>query len=63
MKEVIEQDYEQKKQKTMYASWIKLKLSCEGKGIPAPSYKTFTVPPEAETARTKERLLARAVLF
>ena len=43
MAEVLEQDYETKKQKTLYASWVKLKLSCEGKGIVAPSYKTFTV--------------------
>jgi hypothetical protein len=43
MNHVIEHDYERKKQKTMYASWIKLKLSCEEKGIPVPSYKTFTV--------------------
>jgi transposase InsO family protein len=43
IEEVIEQDYEKKKQKTMYASWIKLRLSCEEKGIPVPSYKTFTV--------------------
>jgi len=43
IEEVIEQDYEKKKQKTMYASWIKLRLSCEEKGIPIPSYKTFTV--------------------
>ena len=39
-KTVIEQDYEKNKQKTMYASWIKLKLSCDEKGIPAPTYKT-----------------------
>ena len=43
MKTVIEQDYEKKKQKTMYASWIKLKLSCDEKGIPPPTYKTFTI--------------------
>lgn len=42
-KTVIEQDYEKNKQKTMYASWIKLKLSCDEKGIPAPTYKTFTI--------------------
>jgi putative transposase len=43
MAEAFEQDYETDKQKTLYASWIKLKLSCEQKGIMAPSYKTFTV--------------------
>jgi hypothetical protein len=32
MTEAFEQDYETKKQKTLYASWIKLKLSCEKKG-------------------------------
>ncbi|HEY6252216.1 MAG TPA: transposase family protein, partial [Candidatus Angelobacter sp.] len=41
MLEVIEEDYETLKQKTRYASWIKLKLSCEGQGIQVPSYKTF----------------------
>lgn len=43
MTEVLEHDYETKKQKTLYSSWIKLKLCCENKGIVAPSYKTFTV--------------------
>lgn len=43
LQEVIEEDYERKKQKTMYASWVKLKLACEGKGIQVPSYKTFTI--------------------
>ncbi len=43
MTQAFEQDYETSKQKTLYASWIKLKLSCEQKGIVAPSYKTFTI--------------------
>jgi putative transposase len=43
MEEFIEQDYESLKQKTRYASWIGLKLSCENQGIPPPSYKTFCV--------------------
>jgi transposase InsO family protein len=43
MTEVLEHDYETKKQKTLYASWIKLKSCCENKGIVAPSYKTFTI--------------------
>jgi putative transposase len=43
LQEVIEKDYEKKKQKSMYASWIKLRLSCEEKGIQVPSYKTFTM--------------------
>jgi putative transposase len=43
MTEALDQDYETKKQKTLYASWIKLQLSCEKKGIVAPSYKTFTI--------------------
>lgn len=43
MTEALEHDYETKKQKTLYSSWIKLKLCCENKGIVAPSYKTFTV--------------------
>ncbi len=43
MTEALENDYETKKQKTLYSSWIKLKLCCENKGIVAPSYKTFTI--------------------
>jgi transposase InsO family protein len=43
MTEALEQDFETKKQKTLYASWIKLKLSCEERGVVAPSYKAFTV--------------------
>jgi transposase InsO family protein len=43
MTEAFEQDYETTKQKTLYASWIKLKLSCEEKGIAPPSYKTFAI--------------------
>lgn len=42
MTEVLEHDYETKKQKTLYSSWIKLKFCCENEGIVAPSYKTFT---------------------
>jgi putative transposase len=41
MREHIEGDYETLKQKTRYASWIRLKLACETQGAPAPSYKTF----------------------
>jgi putative transposase len=43
MTEAFEHDYETNKQKTLYASWIKLKLSCERKGIVAPSYRTFAI--------------------
>jgi putative transposase len=43
MTESFEHDYETNKQKTLYASWIKLKLSCERKGVGAPSYKTFVI--------------------
>jgi transposase InsO family protein len=43
MTEAFEQDYETVKQKTLYASWIKLKLSCDKKGIVPPSYKTFAI--------------------
>lgn len=41
MQKHIETNYETLKQKSMYASWIQLKLACEGNGTPAPSYKTF----------------------
>jgi transposase InsO family protein len=43
MNEFIATDYESVKQKTMYASWISLKLACEQKGILTPSLKTFCV--------------------
>lgn len=43
MQEFIRQDYETLKQKTRYASWIKLRLACEEQRIPAPSYKTFCI--------------------
>ncbi len=42
MMEFIDKDYESLKQKTMYASWSALKLACDRRQIPAPSYKTFT---------------------
>jgi transposase InsO family protein len=41
MQEHIKADYETLKQKSMYASWIKLKLACETMGAVAPTYKTF----------------------
>lgn len=41
MQEHIETDYETVKQKSMYASWVGLKLACESKGTLAPSYRTF----------------------
>ncbi len=57
MHEHIERDYETLKQKTKYASWIKLQLACEAQGIAAPSYKTFC---EAVRARpTFDRTLKR----
>ena len=41
MNEFIATDYENVKQKTMYASWIALKLACEQRGILTPSLRTF----------------------
>src|SRR5206468_3928899 len=41
MQESIEADYETLKQKTKYASWIRLKGMCEAQSAPVPSYKTF----------------------
>jgi putative transposase len=43
MEESLVQDYETLKQKTRYASWVGLRLSCEAKAIPVPSYQTFCV--------------------
>jgi len=42
MMEFIENDYESLKQKTKYATWSALKLACDRRQMPAPSYKTFT---------------------
>ncbi|MHB8413216.1 MAG: Mu transposase C-terminal domain-containing protein [Candidatus Acidiferrales bacterium] len=60
LEEFICQDYETLKQKTRYASWIALKLSCENQGITAPSYKTFCVavrrrPSFEQTVKRKGR--------
>lgn len=41
MKEVIETQYEIKKQKNRYACWISLRRACERERVPAPSYMTF----------------------
>jgi putative transposase len=43
MIEFIANDYETLKQKTMFAAWSALKLTCDRQQIPAPSYKTFTI--------------------
>ncbi|HME58135.1 MAG TPA: Mu transposase C-terminal domain-containing protein [Terracidiphilus sp.] len=43
MMEFIGKDYETLTQKTMYASWSALKLACDRRQIPAPSYRTFTL--------------------
>ena len=50
MREHIERDYETLKQKTKYASWIQLKLTCDAQGAPAPSYKTFCLAVRARPA-------------
>jgi putative transposase len=41
MEEFIAADYETLKQKTVYASWLALKLACEKNGVVLPSYKTY----------------------
>jgi len=43
MTDFIDRDYESLKQKTMYATWSALKLACDRRQIPAPSYRTFTL--------------------
>jgi putative transposase len=42
MNEFIDKDYETLKQKTKRTSWLALRLECEGRGIIAPSYKTYS---------------------
>lgn len=51
----LDEDYETMKQKTRYASWIGLKLSCEKQSIPVPSYKSFCVA-------VKKRPICRQIL-
>ena len=41
IEETITADYETLKQKTVYASWLALKLACDQKGVVLPSYKTY----------------------
>ena len=41
IEETIAADYETLKQKTVYASWLALKLACDQKGVVLPSYKTY----------------------
>ena len=60
MQECIERDYETLKQKTKYASWIKLQLTCETQAVPTPSYRTFCLavrqrPAAAQTLKRKGR--------
>ena len=43
MDEFIDKDYETLKQKTKWTSWLALRLECEGRGIIAPSYKTYSL--------------------
>lgn len=43
MNEFIDKDYETMKQKTKRTSWLALRLECEGRGIIAPSYKTYSL--------------------
>jgi putative transposase len=43
MSEFIAADYESLKQKTKYASWIALKLTCDRRGVLTPSYKAFSI--------------------
>jgi hypothetical protein len=43
MNEFIDNDYETLKQKTKRTSWLALRLECEGRGIIAPSYKTYSL--------------------
>jgi transposase InsO family protein len=41
IEKTITADYETLKQKTVYASWLALKLACDQKGVVLPSYKTY----------------------
>jgi transposase InsO family protein len=41
MKDFITSDYETLKQKSRYASWIALKMTCDRRALPSPSLKTF----------------------
>ncbi|PYS26555.1 MAG: integrase, partial [Acidobacteria bacterium] len=50
MQESIKADYETLKQKTKYASWVRLKRICEAQAAPVPSYKTFCLAVEKRSA-------------
>jgi len=50
MQECIEADYETLKQKTKYASWVRLKQLCEAQSAPVPSYKTFCLAVDKRSA-------------
>lgn len=41
MTNIIHEDYETLKQKSMYASWCSLQAACRDQGLIAPSYETF----------------------
>lgn len=62
MGDYIEKDYESLKQKTMYAAWAALKLTCEREQVPTPSLKTFTaaVHQRAGAEQTRKRQGGRA---
>ncbi|MGA7413140.1 MAG: hypothetical protein WBW33_21870 [Bryobacteraceae bacterium] len=62
MDDYIEKDYESLKQKTIFASWAAMKLTCEREQIPTPSLKTFTaaIHQRAGAERTEKRQGSRA---
>jgi putative transposase len=60
MQDHIGSHYETLKQRTRYASWSQLKLACEARGIPTPSYRTFCTavrkrPAHEQTLKRKGR--------
>lgn len=62
LEEAILKDYETLKQKTRYASWMKLKHTCDEQGVAAPSYVTFckAVRKRPQLLRTLKRQGRRA---
>jgi transposase InsO family protein len=62
MTEFIDEDYETLKQKTMFAAWSALKLTCDREQVLTPSFKTFSraVHQRSGPEQTQKRQGSRA---
>ena len=62
MATIIRDDYETRRQKSIFASWCALQLACRDQGLITPSYETFrqSVHGQAGHSQTLRRMGARA---